>query len=246
MTYSVAWDETVPAGSTDARFIDDRIRDRQTAIRERLCDVFGGLTLTEWQDDPIKVKGLRGGGGTDLEVIGGTDTTTIKDSTETNNDLQVDHSTGDVTARRDLVAGRYIIADGGFRLLLDGWTVDDVAASVGETEIIRAQGRPFMVRSGSILSIGAVFGDDQIPSNGSLTVEVWKASVNQTSGARTEVATGLSATLLVGATRAWAATSQGQDTDTFEGGDELFVKYTTDSLWAPATADLRVVVEVET
>lgn len=52
MPYTQAWNEAIPAGSSAAAQLDDRIRDLKTQIRERLCDIFG-LDLSEFQDDPI-------------------------------------------------------------------------------------------------------------------------------------------------------------------------------------------------
>lgn len=248
MAYSVAWDESVPAGNTDARFLDDRMRDRQTAIRERLCDIFGGLTLLEWQADPIKLKGIRGGGDADFEVVGGTATTTIKDSTGTNNDLQVNHATGDTTARRDFICGRYISALGGFRYTLSGWQQIDLAATVAATEIVRATGRPLMLRTGSILSIAASLGPNQFVTAGTITCEVWKTTINPNDGTRTDVATGLIVVLSTTINeKAFKMVTQAQDADTFAAGDEIWVKYATSGTLTPAgSLDLSVAVEVET
>lgn len=246
MAYGIAWDENVPSGSSDARFLDDRMRDRQTAIRERLCDIFGGLTLLEWQADPILTKGIRGGGDADFEIIGGTATTTIKDSTGANNDLQVDHATGDITGRRDLVATRNILALGGFRYHIDGWAVTNVLASVAATEVPRAAGRALMLRAGSVLSVGVVADTNQFSSGGSLTVEVWKATVNPADGTRAEATTGLTAVLSNAGQKAFAVSTQAIGTDTFAAGDELFLKYFTDAGWLPLTLDFRAVIEVET
>jgi len=240
MTYSVAWDETVPAGNTAAAQIDDRIRDRQTAIRERICDIFGGLTVEEFAADPIVgIKGIRGSGSTDFTILGGTSTTSVKDSSGDNDDLVVDHSTGDVTVRRD------IIAAGGFKTLIDGWSVADIAASVSATEMTRSLGRALMPSPGSIISIGVSLAAGQACAGGTLSVEVWKASINKETGARTESATGLTAVISTSTNEKCVMTSE-QDLrlDTFDAGDEIFVKYTTDSSWSPTTADCQVVVGV--
>lgn len=248
MAYSVAWDESVPAGNTDARFLDDRMRDRQTAIRERLCDIFGGLTLLEWQADPIKLKGIRGGGDADFEVIGGTATTTIKDSTGANNDLQVNHATGDTSARRDFVCGRYISALGGFRYHIEGWVATDIAANVAAVELPRTGGRALMLRAGSILSIGIALATNQFVTAGTITVEVWKSTINPNDGTRADVATGLTAVLSTTVNqKAFIFTNQAQDADTFLPGDELWIKYATSASLTPAgSLDFNVAVEVET
>lgn len=246
MTYSVAWDESVPAGSSDARFLDDRMRDRMTAIRERMASIFGMTTLLEFQNDPIKARSLRGDLDVDFTLRGGTARTVIKDGTTgANEDFIIDHATGDSAIRRDLTVTRNISAAGGFRSTLVGWNVTNSAASTGATEIIRADGRPLMVRAGSILSIGVVADPTQFATAGNLTVEVWKGVVNPADGTRTETATGLTAVLNT-SNAAYKGTSQAIGTDTFAAGDELFVKWATDSGWLPVTLDFRVVVEVET
>jgi hypothetical protein len=245
MVYAIAWDENVPSGSSDARFLDDRMRDRQTAIRERLCDIFGGLTLLEWQADPILVKGLCGGGDADFELKGGTATTSFKGADGLNNDLQVDHTTGDATGRRDLIATRYIVALGGFRSTLDGWVQANAVAGQAAVEIVRASGRALMLRAGSVLGVAVAADAAQIRTAGTLTVEVWKSVINPVDGTRVETATGLTASLSV-ATPAVAVTSQAIGLDTFDPGDELFIKWTTDAGWLPITLDFRVSVEIET
>lgn len=246
MPYSVAWDEAVPAGSSDARFLDDRMRDRMTAIRERMCDLLGGLTLLEWQADPILAKGLRGGGDADFDFRGGTATTSFKGADGVNNDLQVDHATGDATARRDLIATRNIVAVGGFRYTIDGWAVTNVAANVAATEVPRAAGRALMLRAGSVLSVAVVADTNQFSTAGSVTIEVWKATVNPADGTRTEVGTGLTAVLSNAGQKAFAVSTQAIGADTFAAGDELFLKYTSDVAWLPVTLDIRCAVEVET
>lgn len=245
MPYSGSWDESIPSGGSDARFLDDRMRDGMTAIRERLCDLFG-LTLLDWQADPILLKGIRGGGDVDFEVLGGTATTSFKGADGVHNDLQVDHTTGDATGRRDLIATRNILAAGGFRFTVDGWNVTNVAASVAATEIVRAAGRALMLRAGSILSVAVAAEVNQFSTGGTLTVEVWKAIINPADGTRAESATGLTAVLAFAGAKAFASTTQAIGADAFAIGDELFIKYATDAGWLPVTLDIRVAIEVET
>lgn len=239
MAYAVAWDENVPEGSDDADTIDDRIQDRMTAIRERVCDLLGGLTLLEFQADPIVgAKGLRGSGAASFVLLGGTTSTIVKDSTGVNSDLIIDHTAGNVAIRGDVTAA------GGYRQLFDGWLVTDVAASVAATEVVRTSGRVLMTRAGSVTGVAVCLGDGQVRATGSITVEVWKGVIAPATGVRTDSATGLTAVLDVSNT-AVKATTQAKDTDLFAAGDELFVKYTTTSDWTPVTADLRVSIEVE-
>lgn len=238
MPYTIAWDETVPDGGMDADLLDDRMRDRMTAIRERMADVLGGLSLAEFQADPMLAKGIRGGGDVDFEVIGGTATTTIKDSTGVNNDFQIDHATGGTTIRGDLDAG------GGFRRYIDGWGVTNIAASVAATEVVRAAGRPVMPRGGSILAVVVALAAAQARTGGTLTVEVWRGAVDHATGVRTDTATGLIA-VIDAANPVVKATTQAKDLDTFLAGDEIFLKYATDAGWLPVTADFTASVEVE-
>ena len=237
MAYSNSWDEAVPSGGDDADTIDDKMRAGLVNIRERLCDVFGGMSLPNWQADPILLKGLRGGGDADFEVKGGTVSTSLKDSAGTNNDLQVTHATGDVAVRGDLVAA------GGFRRSFDGWSITDVGGTVGATEIVRTNGRPQMLRAGSVTGVMVTLENSQARTAGTLTITVWKGTINPASGLRTDSATALTA-VLDGTNPVQKITLNAKDGIAFAAGDELFVKYATVG-WTPTTADFRVVVEVE-
>lgn len=209
-----------------------------TAIRERMADVLGGLSLAEFQADPLKAKGIRGGGDADFEVIGGTATTTIKDSTGANNDFQVDHATGDASVRRD------INAVGGFRRYIDGWGVTNIAASVAATEVPRTAGRVLFPKAGSVLAIAVALASGQIRTGGTLTVEVWKSVIDPGTGVRTDSPLGLIA--VIDATNAaFNITSQAKDLDPIAAGNEVFLKYATDAGWLPVTADFTASIEVE-
>lgn len=237
MAYSNAWDEANPSGSDDADTIDDQMRDLTTNVRERLCDILGGLSLVEFQADPILAKGLRGGGDADFDVKGGTATTSLKDSTGVNSDLVVDHATGSVTVRGDLTA----LA--GFRRVVEGWKITDVAGTVGYLEIARTDGRPQMTRAGSITALMVTLEDSQSRTAGTLTVFVWRSAINLSTGLRGDVVTTLSA-VLDGTNTVQKVTLAAKDVIPFGIGDEIFVKYQTVG-WTPTTADFRVVVEVE-
>ncbi len=99
MPYSEDWDENLPTGNMDARTADDFLRSKQTATRERLCDILGGMNLAEWQADPILPKGLRLNGQPDVSVIGGTSTTRITNDDE-DDDFIIDHANRVVRASR--------------------------------------------------------------------------------------------------------------------------------------------------
>lgn len=238
MPYSVAWDETVPDGSMDADLLDDRMRDRMTAIRERVADLFGGLSLADFQADPVLAKGIRGGGDADFDVRGGTATTSFKDAAGVNNDLQIDHTTGDVAVRRDLNAV------GGFRRYIDGWTVTNIAANVAATEVTRVAGRVLFPKAGSVLAVAVALAAGQIRTAGTLTVEVWKSVIDPATGVRTDSPLGLIA-VIDAANPAFKVTSQAKDLDPIAAGNEVFLKYATDAGWLPVTADFTASVEVE-
>lgn len=238
MPYTIAWDETVPDGSMDADLLDDRMRDRMTAIRERMADVLGGLTLAEFQADPLLAKGIRGGGDADFEVLGGTATTTIKGADGVNEDLKVDHATGDATVRRD------INAVGGFRRYIDGWGVTNIAAGVAATEVPRAAGRALMPKSGSVLALAVALAAGQARAAGTLTVEVWTSVIEPATGVRTDTPTGLIA-VIDAANPVVRVVSQAKDLDAVAAGNEVFLKYATDAGWLPVTADFTASVEVE-
>jgi len=238
MAYSNAWDENFPSGGDDADTIDDVFRRVEKAIRERMCDIFGGMSLADWQADPILLKGIRGGGDADFEVKGGTATTSFKDSAGANNDVQINHANGDTTFRRD------ISAVGGYRMVYDGWRLDNVPAALGATEMARSQGRLQVTRSGSITAVMATLENSQARTAGTITVTVWRSSINLATGLRGDVITALTA-VIDGTNPVQKITLSAKDAIAFSAGDEIFVKVATDGAWLPVTADLRVAVEVE-
>lgn len=214
MAHTNPWLNTTPAGSIDANKLDDSIRQLRLDLQERLSELFGGLTLPEFQADPVIAKGL-------------------------NNDITIDHATGDVGVRRD------ISAVGGFHQTLTGWSVTNVAASVAATEVPGPlANRIQMALPGSILGIVVALAGGQARTAGTLTVEVWKGAINAVTGVRTDTATGLTA-VINDVNPAFKVTTQAKDADAFAAGDELFLKYVTDAGWLPTTADFTASVLVE-
>ena len=100
-----------------------------------------------------------------------------------------------------------------------------VLGLTGNSEIV-------MPYAGSIIGISIASNDAR--TAGTLTVD---ATVNGT-------VTGLQA-VLDGTNTTYYSATQAKDTDTFAAGDRIGVKITTDSSWAPTTADIVVAVIIE-
>lgn len=132
-----------------------------------------------------------------------------------------------------------VVATGGFRQTVDGFTQDNVAAAQTDVELTRATGRFRAVRAGSVT--GVIVTSTEARTAGTLTVEVWK---NTGLAGAAGAAIGLTA-VLDNTNTSRKATTQAKDTDTFAVGDELFAAVTTSGDWTPTTADIRVAIEVE-
>lgn len=162
------------------------------------------------------------------------------------------HATALTPAAGNVIISRHLVAvpsadcifGGGYKETISGFNQDNVSASQTDVELARADGRWRAVTSGSILGVIASLSAGQVWTAGTLTVEVMKSTINTTTGARTDVATGLTAVLNT-SNRAFKITTQAKDTDTFAAGDELWAKVTTDGSWTPTSADLRVSIQVE-
>lgn len=133
-----------------------------------------------------------------------------------------------------------IVAAGGFRQTIDGFNVDNIAASVTNQEIVRAVGRFRAVRPGSVT--GVVVTSTEARTANTCTVDVYK-NTGLAGAAGSSI--GLTA-VLDGTNTSRKATTQAKDADTFAAGDELYIVYTTSAGWTPTTADLRCALEVET
>lgn len=231
MPYSVAWDEAVPAGSTDADKIDDRIRDFKTQVRERIGGTILGMDETEFTADPIVPQEFNASGfAGQFPIKGGTTGVTFRNNADSQDNVKWDDN-GNLQSRGTLAGTN------GPNHQLDGWTVTNVAASQSAVEMDRSLGRVLMLQAGSIIGVGVALGAGQAWSAGTLTVEVYKAVINTTTGARTETATGLTAVIDTN-NKAVKVTTQAAGLDTFNAGDELFLRYTTDGSWAPTTGDI--------
>ena len=105
-----------------------------------------------------------------------------------------------------------------------------------------------MVRAGSIIGLGVYLDPGFIINNMSITVEVMKSVINNTTGVRTDTATGLLVTFGTdsSATRSFATVTQAMDLDTFNPGDEIWLRYSTHANFLPLDAKINAVVEIET
>lgn len=98
--------------------------------------------------------------------------------------------------------------------------------------------RAVMIRPGTVISI--CVKSNAARSAGTLTVEVYK---NSTATGLTAVLDGTNTTFK--ATPQRAKSGDVASADVFAAGDELNVRITTDGSWAPTTADIQVIVEIE-
>lgn len=125
---------------------------------------------------------------------------------------------------------------------VDGFFQDNVTASQTNVEITRAWGRFKTTRAGYLVGLMLMLEASQVRTAGTLTVTVYTATVNATTGVRTETATALQAVLNATNTAYVIVASSGI---AFEAGSEIYPKITTDGSWAPTTADLKVVISVK-
>ena len=149
-------------------------------------------------------------------------------------------SSGSSQAIRNATNPTRTVSDtGGFRQTIDGWNLDNVAASQTNFELTRAVGRFRAVRAGSLT--GVVVTSTEPRSTGTLTVTAFLNS--GTTGAAGST-TGL-AVSLDGSEPSKRAATRAEGVTTFAPGDELYLVVTTTSDWAPTTADIRCALEIE-
>lgn len=121
------------------------------------------------------------------------------------------------------------------RRLIGYWYQDNVAANQTNVALNlngnASRSELVTIRSGSVT--GIVVRSNEARATGTLTVEV---TING-------VGTGLTAVLDATNTTA-KATTQDPNLDTYNAGDRIGVRITTDNLWTPTTADITVMVEV--
>src|ERR1035437_475675 len=103
MSYANVWNETTPTSATLANTISPYFTNNMIAIRERLDDVFGTSALTTIATkDPYAIASLRMTAIADSNVIGVAASWSVKDHTNTYNNLQV-MDDGDIIIRSGLI-----------------------------------------------------------------------------------------------------------------------------------------------
>ncbi len=127
---------------------------------------------------------------------------------------------------------------------IDGFLQDNVAASQTNVEITRTIGRFKSAKAGSIVGLMVMLEASQVCTAGTLTVEVFTASVAPATGVRTETATGFTAVLST-TDPAFKISAQSVGLDVFAIGSEIYPKITTTGAWLPTTVDVKVVILIE-
>ena len=153
--------------------------------------------------------------------------------TDSNIDVTIaPKGSGDVVVQGD------VDATGGYRVLLDGWYQNNVVAGQSGVALSRLTGPDceaggvIVPRAGSITAV-AVYSN-AARTAGTCTVEVVK------NGSGTGFTAALNAT-----NTQFAVATAAKDTRVLAAGDVLGVQVTTSADWAPTTADIRVVIEIE-
>lgn len=236
MAYTRTWDETAPAGSSDADLIDDFIRNYKTDVRERIAALFG-MDLTQFSADPIEPQGLDWSLVSALKFVGPSTSTTWRNNANSADNMMLD-DLGNLSIRKD------IKVVGGMTQAIDGWSQSNIPASQAATEPTRAAGRWIAPRAGSLLGILLQVGAGTLVTAGTLTAKAWKSVVGTGTSTHTDAVTTLTATL-GGLNTVLDNQSSTKDSLTFAANDELFVKFDTSSLWAPTTLTVRAALLVE-
>lgn len=141
-------------------------------------------------------------------------------------------------AAGDIAYGGDLRTAGGFRQTIDGWLHSGPAAGQTAVELARPPrtglaARWIAPRAGSITAVGLKASADR--SRGTLNVEVY----------RNASPTGVRAVLDRGNPR-FSVSTRNKDAIAFAPGDEIDLRLTTDRAWAPTSAQIHAVLEVET
>lgn len=236
MAYTRTWDETTPAGSSDADLLDDFMRNYKTDIRERVAALFG-MNLTQFSADPIQPQGLNWSLVSALKVIGPSTSSTWRNNANSADNMVLDDA-GNLTLRAD------ISVVGGMAQAVDGWSQATIPASQAATEATRGNGRWIAPRAGSLLGVVLQVGSGTKATAGTFTATVWKSTVNTATSAHTDAGTTCTCTITT-TNPCVNSTFQAKDSIAFAANDELFIKYQTDGSWAPTTLTVRASLLVE-
>jgi len=126
------------------------------------------------------------------------------------------------------------------RLVIDGWTQENVPISQINVELTRAVGRFRSTRSGFV--IGLVIHATVARTAGTLTIKVFKnTGLAGAAGAQL----GVLVAKLDATNTSKHAVIQRSASDFFSARDELYLTVTTDASWAPTTSDIRCALEIE-
>lgn len=142
--------------------------------------------------------------------------------------------TGQVQSAKDCAFG------GGYRQTIDGWYLENAGAGLNNQVLTRLSGTTnnptgwIAPRAGSVTGIAV--HSNAARTAGTLTLRVFRNG--------TQLGT-LGATL-DGSATTFRAVYQEKDVATFQAGDILDVRVSTDATWAPTTGDIRGILEVET
>lgn len=100
MPYTIAWNESVPAGTALASLLWQFIQQKQIATRERLDDIFdtaaGPISITT--ADPYRIGSIKMGATSVSKIIPGDVSFAIRDSTDAENNFIIEED-GDATIR---------------------------------------------------------------------------------------------------------------------------------------------------
>jgi len=119
---------------------------------------------------------------------------------------------------------------------IEGFLQDNVTASQTNVEVTRAWGRFKTPRAGTVTGLLAMLEASQVRTAGTLTIALYYATIDATTGVRSEVALGVTA-VLNSTNLAYAYSAADADVPALA---EVYPKITTDSGWTPTTADLKV------
>jgi hypothetical protein len=138
-------------------------------------------------------------------LVGGTNTEAIRNVAEAGVDVQ---------------------DTGGFRQTIDGWALTPSAQSQSDQEMPRADGRFRALRSGSLT--GLIITSSADCTAGSITVEVFR-NTGLAGATGSSILTAILDTTPGNTSRSLVIQAKG--VDTFDPGDELYIRYTTDAIF---------------
>lgn len=176
MPYTIAWNESVPAGTAPANQIWLYIQQKQIATRERLDDIFGTSGATGIQTaDPYRPVVLKLSGAAAAKIIPGATSFAVRDSTDAQNNLIILEN-GNSTIRGTLAVSK---AAGAARISV---------ASAATTNIDLSTGNSVALTMGASITtlnlnnpVAGSFYVLEVIQSGAFTI-TWPGSVKWTAG----------------------------------------------------------------